>query len=173
MKTIRRSPSGATAIHEEERMTKGARSFATIASILTIGLLSAFVAGAGAKTTAKKDSGTAYASIVHISGNNEYVAGYTFDKLFGRTATTYVTTASPGATGTIKVTGKRVTLYTAKGTLWGTGSATQNTATGAITGGKLNLNHGTGALKGHTFKGTFTGSFASGVYTFNYKGTYR
>jgi hypothetical protein len=154
-------------------MTKGARSLATIASILTIGLLSAFVAGAGAKTTGKKDSGTVYASVVHTAGSTEYVAGYTFDKLFGRTATTYVTSVSPGATGSINVTGKRVTLYTAKGTLWGSGSATQNTVTGAITGGKLNLSHGTGALKGHTFKGTFTGTFAGGVYTFHYKGLYR
>jgi hypothetical protein len=155
-------------------MTKATRSFATIASILTIGLLSAFVAGAGAKTTAKKkDSGTAYASIVHTAGSTEYVAGYTFDKLFGRTATTYVTSASAGAAGTVKVTARRVTLYTAKGSLWGTGSATQNLVTGAITNGKLNLIHGTGGLKGHTFKGTFTGNLTSGVYTFNYKGTYR
>jgi hypothetical protein len=158
-------------------MTKRARSFATIASILTIGLLSAFVAGAGATTTPvkKHDSGTAYASIVHTSGSTEYVAGYTFDKLFGRTATTYVTTAAPGATGTVTVTGKRVTLYTPKGTLFGSGSATQSLATGAITGGKLNLTHATGALKGHTFKGTFTGNFnaQTGVYTFNYKGIYR
>jgi hypothetical protein len=158
-------------------MTKGARSFATIMSILTIGLLSAFVAGAGAKTTKvvkKKDSGTAYASIVHTSGSTEYVAGYTFDKLFGRTATTYVTTLSPGTTGTVKVTAKRVTLYTATGTLWGTGVATENLATGAITGGKLILTHATGAQKGHTFKGTFTGSTdpKTGVFTFNYKGIY-
>jgi hypothetical protein len=153
-------------------MTKSARSIATIASILTIGLLSAFVVGAGAKTAAKKDSGTAYASIVHTSGSTQYVAGYTIDKLFGRTATTYVTSLTAGATGTIKVTAKRVTLYTPKGTLWGTGSATQNVATGAITGGKLNLTHGTGALTGHTFKGTFTGSrnSTSGVITFKYKG---
>jgi hypothetical protein len=155
-------------------MTKGARSFATIVSILTIGLLSAFVAGAGAKTTKKKDSGTAYAAIVHTSGSTEYVAGYTIDKLFGRTATTYVTTVSAGATGTIKVTATRVTLYTPKGTLFGTGAANQNLATGAITGGKLNLTHGTGALKGHTFKGTFTGNHnaTTGVYTFNYKGLF-
>jgi hypothetical protein len=153
-------------------MTKSARSIATIATILTIGLLSAFVVGAGAKTAAKKDSGTAYASIVHTSGNTQEIAGYTIDKLFGRTATTYLTSVHSGATGTINVIAQRVTLYTPKGTLWGTGKATQNLATGAITGGKLNLTHGTGALTGHTFKGTFTGSrnATSGVYTFNYKG---
>jgi len=156
-------------------MTKSARSFATIASILTIGLLSAFVAGAGASTTGKKDSGTAYASIVRIANGKEYVAGYTFDKLFGHTATTYVTTAAPGATGTIKVTATRVTLYTPKGTLWGKGAATQNTLTGAITAGTLTLTHGTGSLRGHTFKGTFTGNHnaTTGVYTFNYKGVLR
>jgi hypothetical protein len=157
-------------------MTKGARSFATIASILTIGLLSAFVAGAGAKTTkvTKKDSGTAYAAIVHTSGKTQYIAGYTVDKLFGRTATTYLTTVSTGSTGTLNVTAKRVTLYTPTGTLFGTATATENLATGALTNGKLLLTHGTGAQKGHSFKGTFTGNgdIAKGLFTFNYKGIY-
>ena len=155
-------------------MTKGARSFATIVSILTIGLLSAFVAGAGAKTTKKKDSGTAYAAIVHTSGSTQDIAGYTVDKLFGRTATTYLTTVSNATTGTLNVTAKRVTLYTPTGTLFGTATATENVVTGAITNGKLLLTHGTGAQKGHSFKGTFTGNgdLAKGSFTFNYKGTY-
>ena len=157
-------------------MTKGARSFATIASILTIGLLAAFVAGAGATTAGKKDSGTAYASVVHTSGTTEFVAGYTFDKLFGRTATTYVTSVRPAGTpGTVTVTARKVTLYTPTGSLVGTGSALDNGITGAITQGKLNLTKGTGAQKGHSFKGTFTGSYdaKSGIFTFNYKGLYR
>ncbi|MEA2210348.1 MAG: hypothetical protein QOF83_296 [Solirubrobacteraceae bacterium] len=156
-------------------MTKGARLFAIIASILTIGLLSAFVAGAGAKTTkGKKDSGTSYAAVVRTVGSKEYVAGYTLDKLFGHAATTYVTTLTSGKTGTVKVTGKPVTLYTAKGTLSGTGTATLNLATGAITGGKLVLTKGTGGLKGHSFKGTFTGTsnIAMGLFTFHYTGIY-
>ena len=155
-------------------MTKGARSFATIASILTIGLLSAFVAGAGAKTTAKKDSGTVYAAITRTVGGKEYVAGFSTDKLFGKTATTYITTVRTGTTGTAKVTGKPVTLYTSKGTMTGVGTATLNLATGAITGGKLVFTTGTGALKGHSFKGTFTGTsnIAKGTFVFHYKGLY-
>jgi hypothetical protein len=156
-------------------MTKGARSFATIASILTIGLLSAFVAGAGAKTTAgKKDSGTAYASISRQVGKTEYVAGFNTDKLFGKGATTYVTTVTTGTTGTAQVSAKPVTLYTSKGSMTGVGTATLNLATGAITGGKLVLTKGTGALKGHSFKGTFTGTsnIAKGQFVFHYKGVY-
>lgn len=157
-------------------MNKGARSFATIASILTIGLLSAFVAGAGAKTnTAKNDSGTAYAAITRTVGNKEYVAGFTTDKLFGNAATTYVTTVTTGTTGAAKVTAKPVTLFTSKGSLTGVGTATLNLATGAITNGKLILTKGTGALKGHSFKGTFTGTsnIAKGTFVFHYKGLYR
>jgi hypothetical protein len=156
-------------------MTKGARSFAAIVSILTIGLTAAFVAGAGAKTTGKKDSGTSYAAIDRTVGKTEYVSGYTLDKLFGKIAATYVTTVTTGTNGTTTVTGKNVTLFTAKGSLTGTGTATLNLATGAISNGKLVLTHGTGGLKGHSFKGTFTGTsnLAKGTFTFHYKGTYR
>jgi hypothetical protein len=159
-------------------MRRGARSFAVLASILAIGSIAAFAASAGAttKTKGKKDSGTAYVSIVHTVGNTEYAAGYTFDKLFGQTATTYATSVRNGpATGTVVVTVKRLTLYTSTGTLYGTGIATDNLVTGAITDGKIDVTHGTGAQKGHTFVGTLTGSedLKTGVYTFNYTGTYK
>jgi hypothetical protein len=148
---------------------------ATLASILTIGLLSAFVAGAGAASTAKKDSGTSYAAIDRTVGKTEFVSGYTVDKLFGKIAATYVTTVNTGTNGTTTVTGKHVTLFTSKGSLSGTATATLNLATGAISNGKLVLTHGTGGLKGHSFKGTFTGTsqLGKGLITFHYKGLYR
>ncbi len=58
----------------------------------------------------------------------------------------------------------------------GPGSATQTTSgsTGVVTGGTFSLTKGTGKYKGHTFKGTFTGTLAdSGIYTFDYKAVYR
>jgi hypothetical protein len=159
-------------------MRRGARSFAVLVSIVVIGSISAFAASAGAKpsTKGKKDSGTAYVSIVHTVGSTEYAAGYTFDKLFGQTATTYVTSVRNGpATGTVVVTVKRLTLYTSTGTLYGTGSAVENLATGDVTDGKIDVTHGTGAQKGHTFIGTLTGSedAKTAIFTFNYTGTYK
>ncbi len=156
-------------------MKQRVRSVSVIASVLALGLVLAFVASAGARTKAKSDSGTAYVYIVDHKGSTEYVAGYTFDKLFGQTATTYQVAIGPGtSTGTLKVTAKRVTLYTPTGSLVGTGVATENFGTGAITNGKLDLTRGTGGQKGHKFIGTFTGSLAkSGLLTFHYKGSYR
>lgn len=154
-----------------------ARSVTAIASVIAVGLISVFVASAGARTKApaRHDSGTAYANIVAKNSSTEYAAGYTFDKLFGQTATTYrLAFASGTSTGTLTVNAKRVTLYTPTGSLVGTGSAQENFSTGAITHGKLDLTRGTGGQRGHRFVGTFTGSLAkSGVITFNYKGTYR
>lgn len=114
----------------------------------------------------------------HTSGGVEYIAGDGTDKLFGATAVTYKLNVSANPAGTYKVTSKRVVLYTATGELSGTGSATlivgaKGSAT--ITDGKINLTKGTGALKGHSLVGTFTGSgnAVSGTYVFHYKGTYK
>jgi hypothetical protein len=78
--------------------------------------------------------------------------------------------------GVIQVTAKVVTLYTKKGSLSGTASATQTTnpdGTGTITDGKLTLDKGTGAYKGHQLVATFTGTFKDMVFTFKTTGTYR
>jgi len=42
-----------------------------------------------------------------------------------------------------------------------------------VTDGKFSLKKGTGAYKGHTFKRTFDGTYADGVYTFEYDAVYR
>lgn len=155
-------------------MRNRARGLVTISAVLAVALASAFTAGAVASTKPKtaKDSGTSYVSIVHQQGKVLYAAGYSFDKRFGQVAVTYVTTVTPGKTGTVNVVAKRVTLYTATGTLYGTATAVQNIATGAVTLGKLSLTHGTGALEGHSFTGALAGSYnsKSGVYTFHYAG---
>jgi hypothetical protein len=149
---------------------------AAVAAV-AVAALGGFAAIATGKTASrgKPDSGTSYVSIVHAAGKTQYAAGYTFDKRFGQTAVTYVTSIGPGGTGTVTVIGKRVTLYTRNGSLYGTGSAVENLLTGAVTKGKLKLTHGTGAQKGHSFSGTFAGSYdaKARVYTFHYKGTYK
>lgn len=157
-------------------MQISARSLVATAGAVAVAAVP-FVATAGAKTRAKpvKDSGTSYVAIDHMSGKTQYAAGYTFDKRFGRTAATYVTSLTPGTTGNVNVIAHRVTLYGPAGSLWGTGKAVESLATGKVSKGKLDLTHGTGAEKGHSFVGTFTGSFdpKSGVFTFHYKGVIR
>ena len=75
----------------------------------------------------------------------------------------------------VEVTARRITIYTDRGTLRGRGKATQTTTgeTATVTGGTFSLTRGTGRLKGHTLKGTFSGSLANGVYTFEYAGRLR
>lgn len=148
------------------------RKALAVAGVSAAGLAAGVAGSAGAATSGKKDSGTSYVAIVHQKGSVAYAAGYSVDKLFKQAALTYQITAAPGTTGTVKVTAKKVIEYTSTGSLIGTATAVESLATGKITKGKLKLTKGTGALKGHTFTGTFTGSYnaKTGVYTFHYAG---
>jgi hypothetical protein len=127
---------------------------------------------------AKKDSGTAWAGVNHQEGKTLYVSGDIKDKLLGRGAIVYLTqirgSESPG---TVHIVAKKITIYTPKGSLVGTGSGDQvinsDGSVGGVKNGKFKLTKGTAKLKGHTYKGTFTAGYAQGVYTFRYKGTYR
>jgi hypothetical protein len=161
-------------------MRRGARSLTVLVSIVAIALIAVFAAGAGAKTKGKHhkgkpDSGVAYVRVDRIVGSTQYAAGVTQDKLFHSTATTYQAKVVPGNTGTVKVSAKKVTLYTATGSLIGSATVTDNITTGQLSNGKITLTKGTGGQKGHTLKGVVTGNYNSGtqVFTFKYKGTYR
>src|SRR5947209_1274961 len=134
-------------------MKNYARTIAAVAAVSAVGLTSGVAVSAGAGAKAKKDTGTTYVSIVHQKGSTLYGAGYAFDKLHGEGAATYLTKATPGKTGTVNIKVKRVTEYFANGTLFGTASATQNLATGAVSNGKLHLTKGTGGQRGHSFVG--------------------
>jgi hypothetical protein len=138
---------------------------------------------AGASSRGTKTSGTFYVAVTPQFKNGiEYVAGGGTDKLLGSIAETF--TIKPLAStkpSTVIAKAIKVTLWTSTGTLTGTGSATL-TITGmpkagdaTVSGGKVSLTSGTGAQKGHSFVGTFTGTgnAVSGDYTFNYKGTYK
>ena len=147
---------------------------------LTIVLISAVAVPALAVSAGadggRADSGTAWLSANHSAGGLLIVSGDVKDKLLGNGAIVYRVKASPDSTGSVKVTSKSVTLFTDKGSLSGTGSATQTAApdgTVTVSDGKVNLTKGTGALKGHSLVATFSGPFKDGVYTFTYKGTYR
>jgi hypothetical protein len=147
-------------------------------AVLTIFALS--VTGAAfAASKAKQTHGVAYVGVTHTENNNKdlYVSGDFNDNVLGRGAIVYVTNVTSGTqTGTYNVNAKRVTIYTTKGTLTGTGGGLETIhqdGTSDVTNGKFNLTKGTGTYKGHTFKGTFSGPLKSGVFTFTYNATYK
>lgn len=155
------------------RLTVGASAAIAVsaASVLAAGSV-------GAKSAGRPDSGTAYVANTPKQGTYVYAAGYNQDKILGKGSILYVIKATSSKPGTISVKTKSVTLYTATGSLSGTGSATLTTAangTATVSGGKLNLSKGSGSLKGHSLLATFTGtgSITALSFVFNYKGTYK
>ena len=148
------------------------RKVVFLVALLVAGL--AVAASAESAKKAQKTSGVIYAGVTHQEGDDLYVSGDFKDKLLGRGAIVYVTNVEGGpAVGTVLVKARKVTIYTRKGSLTGKGQATQDVVTGEVTDGTFKLDKGTGAYKGHQLKGTFDGTFADGVYTFEYKGKYR
>ena len=146
--------------------------------LILISVLALTLCGvAGAATNGKKTSGIAYAGITHVEGNDLFVSGDIKDKVLGRGAIVYITRVSAGNDpGTYKVDAKRITIYTTKGTLAGTGSGLEtihDDGSADVSDGKFNLTKGTGAYKGHTFKGTFSGPQKNGVYKFSYKAVFK
>jgi hypothetical protein len=144
--------------------------------IAVLVLTFAVLASVATATAGRADSGTVWASVTHVEGSIIWVAGDFKDKILGRGAIIYQTTASGTPTGSVTVTAKTITLYTKRGTLTGSGYATQTAdANGnvTVTNGHATLKRGTGALAGHSIVVTFSGPQKDGVYTFTYKGTYK
>ena len=146
--------------------------------LILISVIALAVSGvAVAGTKGKRTSGVAHAGVTHAEGNDLYVAGDFKDKLLGRGAIVYVTNVSAAdQPGVYDIKAKRITIFTTRGSLTGTGSGTQTIhadGTTDVSNGKFNLTRGTGKLKGHSLKGTFSGPQENGVYTFSYTGTYR
>jgi hypothetical protein len=159
-------------------MFKRRRPIAIATLLVALGLTVVGVATVGAKSSGRTDRGAAYVAVTHQVGSTYYAAGNSTDKILGNGAVTYAIAAGTGTKpGTIKITANRVTLFSSTGSLFGTASGTETTSTsGAVTlTGKLNLTHGTGGQKGHSFIGTFTGTgkTALGPFVFHTKGTYR
>src|SRR4051794_36512467 len=148
-----------------------------VLGIMVLALSGAAVAGAKAGK-AKPTTGVAYVGATHTEGKDLYVSGDFVDKVLGHGGIVYVTNVSnTDQPGEYFVKAKRITIYTLKGSISGTGSATQvfnDDGSVVVKNGKFLLNKGTGKYKGHTFKGTFSGTQnASGLYTFNYKATFK
>ena len=128
----------------------------------------------------RKDSGTVHVAIVYPSGKQQIAAGDVKDKLLGTGAIIYqvtITAGPPQAVGTaVTVKANKITVFTSKGTLSGTGQAVQTVnadGTGNVQNGTFKLTKGTGNQKGHSLTGTFSGPFNGSYYTFTYKGTYK
>jgi hypothetical protein len=128
-------------------------------------------------TKGKKTSGVAYVGVTHAEGKNLFVSGDFKDKLLGRGGIVYITNVtSGGQPGEFTVKAKNITIYTNKGSMSGTGSATETIhqdGSADVKDGKFTLNKGTGLYKGHTFKGTFAGPQTNGVYKFSYDAVYK
>ncbi len=159
-------------------MSKRARAGSTLAVVAAIVATITVSAGTvAAKSAGRKDSGTLYITIVHQAGGLLYAAGLAQDRVMGPVAVVYTVSVRPGGNGSFHITAKKVILYTRTGSISGTGSATQTVTSSSdtVSGGKLNLTHGAGGQAGHSFAGTFSGTYDSkaGAYTFHYSGTYR
>lgn len=161
-------------------MARQSRRFAiATAGMLTALALTTVSAGAlAANSKSKSVTGTAYVGENHVVGAIHYFAGPTSDNVLGSGAITFPSpiTVTPG--GVVQFSSSQVTLFTKTGSLSGTASAdvTASSATqAAVTNGKLSLTKGTGAEKGHSLVGTFTGTGnpSTTEYVFNYKATYK
>jgi len=129
-----------------------------------------------AATTGAHTHGVAYVGLTHTEGKNLYISGDFKDSLLGRGAIVYLTRVGGSPTpGTVHVVSPQVTIYTRAGSLQGAGAADEvMTATSTtVKNGTFFLTKGTGAYKGHTFKGTFSGPLSQGVFTFTYSAVYR
>ena len=104
------------------------------------------------------------------------VAGDFRDRILGRGAIVCQTTlrADAEAPGSVRITARRITLFTQRGTLTGTGAATQMTApdgTGSVSDGTFSLTRGTRSLRGRRMRGMLSSTFRDGVFTFEYRAT--
>lgn len=147
--------------------------------IAASGAIAAGANASSAKSAAKgkADTETVYTAITHSAGGYEYAAGDGVDKLFGNTAAVYkIKVGASNKTG-IKLTIPFIADYTSNGELSGTGTAVLSVSgtTETVSDGTLDLTKGSGAQKGHSLKGTFSGvgSTTSGEYVFHVKGTYK
>ena len=129
---------------------------ATAAALVCTALASA----AGARTDPQRDSGTSWFAVTHVVNGVEHAAGQVSDKRLGNGAVTYLLKLVTTTSGTVNINASNFTIWTAKGSLSGTATATLTVApngTDQITNGKAKLTKGTGALKGDKLIGTFSG----------------
>lgn len=156
------------------------------ASTAVCGLLAAGAATVGLATSAvgatpgRADSGTVFFAPTHSVGTLGYYAGDSTDKITGAGAIVYqlklIKTTKPG---TLNIDVKKVTSYSATGSLIGTATAkltiVNNKGDATLTDGVVKFTRGTGGQAGHTLAARFAGkgNINVGAYKLNYTGTYR
>jgi hypothetical protein len=158
------------------RLSVAAASLVAIAGLVAIGQALGATATAG-----KRTRGTAWVGQAPKPGSLVFSAGFVKDSVLGNGAVTFTTKPIPGAHGTIKIDSKLVTIWTAKGSLSGTGTATltvtnkPNVGDDTVSGGRLLLTRGTGEMAGHSVRATFSGggNLNTGRYVFKYAGVYK
>jgi hypothetical protein len=132
-----------------------------------------------APSKGRTERGTVHFAITHTVGSINVAAGDTTDTLFGGGAVVYRLHVLTSTTGKLTINVPKVTTFFSTGTMTGSATSTltitDTTGDATVTGGMLRLTKGTGTDKGHSFRGTFSGkgNINSGLYTTNYKGTYR
>jgi hypothetical protein len=152
---------------------------ATVAVLATAIMLAAAATAFGAGSSkGRKDTGTVYLATTHQGNGFIWAAGNTFDKILGKGAVSYKVKVRPASAGTFAVTIKHAKLFGTKGSMTGKVTATQTIAangSATITNGKFSFAHGTEGLKGHTYKGTVsgTGNALTGQYTLHTKGIFK
>lgn len=146
------------------------RRILALVAVLALGLVGlATTAAAKRKPKAKADHGTIRAAPTSAKGKVITFAGQYGEKgPIGSGAILLHVRTSPDSSGATKDNAK-ITVYTKRGSLSGSGSALQVGA--KLNKGKFTLKKGTGAYKGWKETGTFRGSVAgSGVLTLKFKG---
>jgi hypothetical protein len=129
-----------------------------------------------AATNGEHTHGVAWVGVTHTEGKDVYISGDFKDSMLGRGAIVYITRVSGSSKpGTFHVTALKVTLFTASGSLQGTGAADEEitSSSSTVKNGTFSLTKGTGAYKGHSFTGRFGGPETKGVWTFTYNAVYR
>lgn len=150
--------------------------------IAALGVIAVAATAVGAAGKAKSTKGTIWiASTPRSNSGLLYEAGQIKDKRFGEGAITFTIKPIANPSGTFTAKALKVTLWTTKGSLTGTGSAlitltnTPKAGDSTASNGKVSLTKGTGGLKGHSFTAKFsgTGNVNGAIYTFTYTGTYK
>lgn len=150
---------------------------AVVASAIVLAAAgSALGAGSG---KGRKSTGTVYLATTHLGKGFVWAAGNTFDKVLGNGAVSYKVKVSAGSgAGTFQFSVRRAHVFTATGSFVGKVTATQTidkNGNATISNGRFSFTKGFGSLKGHSYKGTFTGSGSAvtGRYTIQTKGIYK
>ncbi len=151
---------------------------ATAGALVAVAVGAIGVSTVGAKSAGKADKGTVEIGETSVKGSVHYEAGSFTDKLFKNGAVTFTTTLSVKPGGVVHFDSKKLTFWTPTGALTGHVSADIHAASvtsATVTNGKISLTKGSGAQKGHSLVGTFTGvgNPRSTEYQFAFKATYK